>query len=113
MKPGYTIATDVMHPKSRGRISLNSRDINVQPKIEPNYFSHPDDVRDAVFGAQLALRIGLAPPFKKHGAKVYDQPSPRCKHLKLFSDAYRLIPLGQIKICGFLMQLLLCPKTGT
>ena len=32
--------------------SLYSRDINQQPKIEPNYFSHPDDVRDAVFGAQ-------------------------------------------------------------
>ena len=88
MKPGYTIATDVLHPKSRGRISLYSRDINDQPKIEPNYFSHPDDVRTAVFGAQLALRIGLAPPFKKRGAKVYNQPSPRCKHLKLFSDAY-------------------------
>ena len=88
MKPGYTIATDVLHPKSRGRISLNSRDINDQPKIEPNYFSHPDDVRTAVAGAQLALRIGLAPPFKKRGAKVFNTPSPRCKHLRLFSDAY-------------------------
>ena len=59
LKPGYTIATDILHPKSRGRISLYSRDINQQPKIEPNYFSHPDDVRDAVFGAQGRNSIGI------------------------------------------------------
>ena len=52
--------------------------------------------------AQLALRIGLAPPFKRMGAKVYDQPSPRCKHLKLFSDAYWacIIRDGEVSIAG-------------
>ena len=87
-KPGYTIATNALHPKSRGRISLNSRDINDQPKIEPNYFSHPDDVRTIVASAQLALRLGLSPPFRRRGARVFDTPSPHCKHLRLFSDAY-------------------------
>ena len=33
--------------------------------------------------------------------------------IKDTSFVNRLIPVGQIKICGFLMQLLLCPKTGT
>ena len=88
MKPGYTVASYILHPKSRGRVSLISRDINEQPKIEPNYFAHPDDARSLIDCTQMALRIGLAPPFKKHGAKVFDTPSPRCRHLKLFSDAY-------------------------
>ena len=88
LKPGYTIATNALHPKSRGRISLNTRSILDQPKIEPNYFAHPDDVRTIVASAQLALRLGLSPPFRRRGARVFDTPSPHCKHLRLFSDAY-------------------------
>ena len=88
LKPGYTIATNALHPKSRGRISLNTRSILDQPKIEPNYFAHPDDVRTIVASARLALRLGLSPPFRRRGARVFDTPSPHCRHLRLFSDAY-------------------------
>ena len=57
MKPGYTVASYILHPKSRGRISLYSRDINDQPKIEPNYFSHPDDIKVLVEGIKISLAM--------------------------------------------------------
>jgi choline dehydrogenase-like flavoprotein len=56
-RPGFSIATNVLHPKSRGRVSLYSRNIDDQPKIEPNYFTHPHDVKIGVLGAKLAMRV--------------------------------------------------------
>ena len=76
------IAVNLLHPKSRGRISLNSQDIEDQPRIEPNYYAHPDDVRLAVEGAKLALEIGGSAPFKRIGARPYRTPIRECRKVQ-------------------------------
>jgi len=44
-------------PKSRGRLSLGSRDPGKQALIDPAYFSHPEDMATMVKGVFLARRI--------------------------------------------------------
>ena len=63
-RPGFTLIASVIHPKSRGRITLNSRYVEDPPVIEPNYFSHPEDVKTLIAGIRLAIRMGVSAPYK-------------------------------------------------
>lgn len=49
-------------PLSRGHLELASRDPNAQPKLSPNYFSHPQDRKIAVEGIKLARKMASAQP---------------------------------------------------
>lgn len=40
----------LLHPKSRGTIRLQSTDPFDPPLIDPNYFNHPDDIKEAIKG---------------------------------------------------------------
>ena len=40
----------LLHPKSRGTIRLQSTDPFDPPLIDPNYFNHPDDMKEAIKG---------------------------------------------------------------
>ncbi len=77
--------SDLLHPKSRGRIRLRSRDPSDPPAIHPNYFSHPDDVRTLAEAARFAVRLGLSSPLD---GELFSDPNPRCRHLRYMSDAY-------------------------
>ena len=63
-RPGFTLIAVLLHPKSRGRITLNSRYVEDQPVIEPNYFSHPEDVKTLTSGIRLASTLGVSAPYK-------------------------------------------------
>jgi choline dehydrogenase len=54
-------------PKSRGRLSLGSRDPAAQALIDPAYFSHPEDMETMVKGVALARRIASGSPLKVFG----------------------------------------------
>ena len=64
LRPGFTLIAVLLHPKSRGRITLNSRYVEDQPVIEPNYFSHPEDVKTLISGIRLTKRMGVSGPYK-------------------------------------------------
>jgi choline dehydrogenase-like flavoprotein len=49
-KDANFVAVALLRPKSFGEIRLASRDPFVSPIIQPNYFSHPDDMRAMVDG---------------------------------------------------------------
>lgn len=49
----FSLVPILMRPKSRGRISLKSKNPFQWPKMEGNYFEHPDDLRTLVAGAKL------------------------------------------------------------
>lgn len=51
-----------LRPRSRGRITLRSADPQDQPRLQPNYFSDPQDRRIAVEGLKLARRMAATPP---------------------------------------------------
>lgn len=49
----FSLVPILMQPKSRGRISLKSTNPFQWPKMEANYFEHPDDLQTLVAGAKL------------------------------------------------------------
>lgn len=54
---GILINPNVTHPKSRGTIRLASTDPYDPPLIDPNTFSHPDDVKVLVEGRCIAGNV--------------------------------------------------------
>ena len=49
-KEGFSMYPILSRPKSRGRISLRSSDPKDYPRIQPNYLTHPDDVKTLIEG---------------------------------------------------------------
>ncbi len=54
---GYTLHVTLMRPKSRGSVSLISRNPMDKPRIDPAFFQHPQDMATLIKGTQMGLRI--------------------------------------------------------
>lgn len=54
-------------PKSRGQLTLASRDAARQARIDPAYFSHPEDMQTMLRGVALARRIANGAPLREFG----------------------------------------------
>ena len=61
---GFILCFQPCRPLSRGRVDLASPDVQVAPLIQPNYLSHPDDVRLALLGAKLVQRLSQTPALR-------------------------------------------------
>ena len=55
---GFILCFQPCRPLSRGRVEINSASVGDAPDIRPNYLSHPEDVAQALRGAQLIRRLG-------------------------------------------------------
>lgn len=65
--PAFTASVCDLRPQSRGRVEIRSVDAGDAPLIQPNYLSHPEDLRVAADAIRLTRRIVSAPalqPFK-------------------------------------------------
>ena len=60
---GYTLHVCDLRPKSRGHIGLKSADPTQDALIEPNYLSHPDDMKTMVKGVKAARKVLAANAF--------------------------------------------------
>lgn len=49
-KAAFNMRPTLVHPKSRGTVTLRSRDPREPPNIDPNFLSHPHDVAMLVKG---------------------------------------------------------------
>lgn len=78
----------LLHPRSRGRIMLKTRNPFRHPLIYANYFSNPDDVRVSVNGIQKCIQLMDTDAFRKIDAKLYEVPVPTCAHLGFGTDEY-------------------------
>lgn len=58
---GFTLATVLLRPESRGTITLQSADPTVQPLIHANYLSGASDLPRLLAGLHLARRVAAAP----------------------------------------------------
>ncbi|QXI02692.1 GMC family oxidoreductase N-terminal domain-containing protein [Pseudomonas monsensis] len=59
--PAFTASVCDLRPQSRGRIEIRSADPSQAPLIQPNYLSHPEDLRVAADAIRLTRRIVSAP----------------------------------------------------
>jgi choline dehydrogenase-like flavoprotein len=77
-RSGYSCHACVLRPKSRGRVTLDSPDPFAPPRIDLNFFDHPDDRKTLVEGIRLVRSILAAPAFDDYrGAEL--NPGPDAK----------------------------------
>jgi choline dehydrogenase len=69
---GFSFAASIMHPQSRGSITLRSRDPFDPPIIQPNYLAEESDLRLLTKGVNLVRSVALAKAFEPfRGAEVW------------------------------------------
>jgi choline dehydrogenase len=59
--PAFTASVCDLRPQSRGRVEIRSANPQETPLIQPNYLSHPEDLRVAADAIRLTRRIVAAP----------------------------------------------------
>ena len=68
---GFTILPTLLHPKSRGTVSLSSSDPKANPIIQPNFLHEKDDLDQLVKGGKLVYKLmndkSLSKHIKSHG----------------------------------------------
>ena len=65
---GYLINFYPLRPRSRGTSHISGPDPGAHPVIDPNYLSHPEDMRCMCDGVRLARRIGETRPLADYNA---------------------------------------------
>ncbi|BBN54331.1 GMC-type oxidoreductase [Pseudomonas chlororaphis subsp. aurantiaca] len=75
--PAFTASVCDLRPQSRGRVEIRSADPQAAPLIQPNYLSHPEDLRVAADAIRLTRRIVAAPALQAFKPTEY-LPGPSC-----------------------------------
>jgi choline dehydrogenase-like flavoprotein len=63
---GLSCHVCLLRPKSRGEVTLNSSDPFDDPKIDPKFLSHPDDMKDMIAGYKKMMMIMNKDSFCKY-----------------------------------------------
>ena len=71
---GISCHTCLLRPKSRGEVTLNSSDPFDDPKIDPKFLSHPEDVKDMVEGYKKMMKVMNKEPLSKYTSKHVYRP---------------------------------------
>jgi choline dehydrogenase-like flavoprotein len=68
---GFVLSVVLLHPKSRGRLTLASPDPSAKPLVDPALLSAPGDIDPIVRGLKLARRTFAAPAFASYAATEF------------------------------------------
>ena len=82
------VAPSLLHPKSRGSVTLGGPSIHDAPVIDPNYLDHPDDVLTLVEGLKFLKAMEETELFKKYEMVLFQEDILCGDHHEHFSDAY-------------------------
>jgi choline dehydrogenase len=88
--PAFTASVCNLRPKSRGRVDIRSANPDDAPLINPNYLSHPDDLRVAADAIRLTRRIITAPALQAFAPEEY-LPGPALQSDEQLHEAASLI----------------------
>ena len=75
----WTILPLLLRPKSSGWIRLRSKNPLVYPEINPNYFTHKEDMDVLVEGIRLAMAISNTSAFQRFGSRPLTTKMPGCQ----------------------------------
>ncbi len=73
---GFAISIVLLHPKSRGRLTLASANPRALPRIDPALLSAAEDIEPLVRGLKLARRVFAAPAFARYRATEFQPAFP-------------------------------------
>jgi choline dehydrogenase-like flavoprotein len=73
---GFALSIVLLHPKSRGRVTLATSDPRAKPLVDPNLLGAADDIEPMVRGLKLARRVFAAPAFARYRATEF-LPGPQ------------------------------------
>ncbi|KAG8222607.1 hypothetical protein J437_LFUL002600 [Ladona fulva] len=87
-KHSYTAIPLLLRPRSKGYIKLESTDPFAHPKIYPNYFSDPQDIKVLREGAKIGYSYSETDVMAAIGARISLKPYKGCEDLEFLSDEY-------------------------
>lgn len=89
-KRAFTIAVVQTQPKSRGSVSLKSKDPLNHPIVSPNQLSDPEehDIDTILAGIHKALAYGKTEAFQKLGAHLNTHQVHGCDQYEIETEAY-------------------------
>jgi len=69
--PAFTASVCNLRPKSRGRVDIRSANPDDAPLIDPNYLSHPDDLKVAADAIRMTRSIVASPALQVFSPEEY------------------------------------------
>lgn len=78
----------VLHPKSRGYITLASNDPLAHPKIFANYLTEDIDIKVLVDGIKFAIELSKTNALQGYGMTLDETVVPQCAQFEFNTDAY-------------------------
>lgn len=78
----------VLHPLSRGQLSLKSRDPLDHPKIVVNYLQEERDVKTLVEGIKFAIRLSQTAPLQPYGMRLDTSKVANCEQFEFNTQEY-------------------------
>ncbi|XP_043257484.1 glucose dehydrogenase [FAD, quinone] [Colletes gigas] len=74
----WSILPLLLRPRSSGWVRLKSRNPLVYPDINPNYFTHKEDMDILVEGIRIALQLSNTTAFQRFGSRPHTIRMPGC-----------------------------------
>jgi choline dehydrogenase len=87
-KPSVSLVVNACYPRTRGRLSLRSRDPRDAPLIAHKLLGDEEDIRRQIAGCRFARRILRAPAFRQHLVREY-LPGPAVDTDAQWEDSIR------------------------
>ena len=63
---GVTLTSCLLRPKARGSVRLASADPRDPPRVDPQFFGHPDDLRITIASLRFAREVLATQPDRSH-----------------------------------------------
>ncbi|KAF5272032.1 hypothetical protein FQR65_LT05013 [Abscondita terminalis] len=84
----WTILPLLLRPRSRGWVRLKSKDPNVYADVNPNYFTHREDVDTLIAGIRIGLNVSATKAFQRFNSRPHRIPFPGCRQYEFDTDDY-------------------------
>ena len=85
---GLSMVPIILHPKSRGSITLKSNDPFDYPIIDPNYLADEEDMAIFIEATRRSMDVLKTRAFQDIGLNYKNMEVKACKHTQFLSDEY-------------------------
>ncbi|KAF5286202.1 hypothetical protein FQA39_LY16372 [Lamprigera yunnana] len=84
----WTILPLLLRPRSRGWVRLKSKDPKVHVDINPNYFTHKEDIDTLIAGIRIGLNVSDTKAFQRFNSRCHRTPFPGCRQYTFDTDEF-------------------------